>query len=263
MDRLAETVNRETLRVRFEEGILFAQIHRPHANNTINGKLVAEFAETIGAYRDRLRVLVIEGLPEVFCFGADFQEMSESPDPSDAERSHDPGALYDLWQDIAHGGFISIAHVRGKANAGGVGFVAACDIVLCEEKSVFSLSELLFGLMPACVLPFLIRKIGFAKANYMTLMTNPVTAREAMEWGLADACAESTDLLLRKHLSRLRRLDKEAIVRYKRYMGLLSDFTRQAREPALQANLEVFLDGRNRESIARYVATGQFPWEKA
>ena len=95
---------------------------------------------------------------------------------------------------------MSIAHVRGKANAGGIGFVAACDIVLADSAAVFSLSELLFGLMPACVLPFLVRRIGFAKANAMTLSTQPVGVQVAREWGLVDAFEENSDNLLRKHL---------------------------------------------------------------
>lgn len=263
MGQLTSVGQRESLRIRYDDGVCFAQIHRPHANNTINAELVEDFRDLLEEYQGRLRILVIEGLPEVFCFGADFGELSESTAARESLRGHDPGALYDLWQAISEGEFISIAHVRGKANAGGVGFVAACDVVLCEESSVFSLSEMLFGLMPACVLPFLIRRIGFAKANYMTLMTNPVTAREAVSWGLADGCAENTDILLRKHLSRLRRLDQVAITRYKRYTRRLSDFTRLSREAALEANLEVFSDSRNRQSIARYVATGQFPWENA
>nr|WP_269820011.1 enoyl-CoA hydratase-related protein [Bacillus velezensis] len=42
----------------------------------------------------------------------------------------------------------------GVANAGGIGFVAASDIVIADDTAVFSLSELLFGLFPAMVLPF-------------------------------------------------------------------------------------------------------------
>jgi len=62
-----------------------------------------------------------------------------------------------LWLRLATVRTVTISHVRGKANAGGIGFVAASDIVLADETAQFSLSELLFGLYPACVLPFLIR----------------------------------------------------------------------------------------------------------
>jgi hypothetical protein len=91
-------------------------------------------------------------MPEVFCFGADFKEIQKNFENKNQPGQQDPEPLYNLWLQLALGPFITIAHVQGKTNAGGVGFVAACDVVLCDEKAVFSLSELLFGLMPACVL---------------------------------------------------------------------------------------------------------------
>jgi len=123
---------------------------------------------------------------------------------------------------LATGPYVTIAHVRGTANAGGVGFVAASDIVLADETAQFSLSELLFGLYPACVMPFLIRRIGFQKANYFTMMTKPISAMLACEWGLVDAVEPVSEVLLRRHLQRLRRLSKTAIRRYKTYMSRIS-----------------------------------------
>ncbi|HJY84397.1 MAG TPA: enoyl-CoA hydratase/isomerase, partial [Candidatus Binatia bacterium] len=156
---------------------------------------------------------------------------------------------------------VTISHVRGKANAGGVGFVAASDIVLADESAQFSLSELLFGLYPACVLPFLIRRIGFQKAHYFTLSTQPISARQACEWGLVDACEAQSDVLLRRHLQRLRRLSKTAIRRYKTYINHISVPLQDFRSPAIAANREVFSDTLNLQAIARYVEHGVFPWE--
>ncbi|HET8798558.1 MAG TPA: enoyl-CoA hydratase/isomerase, partial [Thermoanaerobaculia bacterium] len=162
----------------------------------------------------------------------------------------------------ATGPYVTISHVRGKANAGGVGFVAASDIVLADESAQFSLSELLFGLYPAVVLPFLIRRIGFQKAHYLTLMTQPVAARQAHEWGLVDAIEPQSDALLRRHLQRLRRLSKTAIRRYKSYMGRLSGPIVDLKGPAVAANREIFSDPANLAAITRYVERGLFPWEK-
>ena len=255
----------ETLNVRFDEDICTIQIHRPDANNTINNQLIEEFTDILNWCDDHAKIVVIEGLPQVFCFGADFKELENSLDnPLDNNgQSQNPGPLYDLWLKLANGPYITIAHVRGKANAGGIGFVAACDIVLCDEQAVFSLSELLFGLMPACVLPFLIRRVGYPKANYMTLMTQPVSAAQAQEWGLVDAVEANSNNLLRKHLLRLRRLSKPGILRYKRYMNNLRDELVGSKQKALDANVEVFSDKDNLNKIVRYVKTGQFPWEGA
>jgi polyketide biosynthesis enoyl-CoA hydratase PksH len=254
--------NFETIRVRFEEDICYIQIYRPDANNTINDLMIKEFAEVLAVCENATKIVVVEGLPEVFCFGADFKGIQKSIEDNTQNLEQNPEPLYNLWLQMTTGSYITIAHVRGKANAGGIGFVAACDIVLCEEKAVFSLSELLFGLMPACVLPFLIRRMGFSRANYMTLMTLPITAKLAHEWGLVDAYEENSENLLRKHLLRLRRLSKTGVSRYKRYMSNLDEILVKSKPKALEANIEVFSDQINLGKIVQYVKTGQFPWEE-
>lgn len=250
----------QTIKVRFQGPVCFLQLHRPEANNTINNQLIEECYQVLALCEESITVVVLEGLPEVFCFGADFQGMRELM-ATGQQSEQNPEPLYNLWLKLATGPYITVSHVRGKVNAGGVGFVAASDIVIADETAQFSLSELLFGLFPACVLPFLIRRTGFQRAHYLTLMTQPVTAQQAHAWGLVDAYDMQSESLLRKHLLRLRRLSKRGISRYKRYMSGLHDFLLQSRSLAVGANQEIFSDPRNLEGIFRYVETGQFPWE--
>lgn len=246
--------------VRSEGELRFLRLCRPETGNAIDARLIDELARALDeAQRAQARIVVLEGAPEVFCVGADFGAFDPARPAPAAEA--DPAALYELWRRLALGPFVSVALVRGKVNAGGVGFVAACDIVLAEEKAVFSLSEMLFGLLPACVMPFLVRRIGLARANALTLGTQPLPARQAEQWGLVDACEENAENLLRKHLLRLRRLARPAIERHKRYMGELDELIGRARGPAIRFNLEAFADPVNRAQIGRYVSTGRFPWE--
>ena len=254
----------ETIKVQFQDSICYLQIDRPEANNTINGRFVAECNHVLSACEQSATVVVLSGSPEVFCFGADFKAIASSsrqahdqPDPNDG-----PEPLYDLWLRLATGPYVTVSHVRGKANAGGIGFVAASDIVLADETAQFSLSELLFGLYPACVLPFLIRRVGFQKAHYFTLMTQPIPAKQACEWGLVDVCETQSEALLRRHLQRLRRLSKASIRRYKTYMGRISMPLQDFKSPAVSANREIFSDVVNLQAITRYVEHGLFPWEK-
>lgn len=258
---IAEALPYQTLRVRAAQDVCFIQIHRPDANNSINDRLIEEFTAALDRCSPEIKVVVLEGSPEVFCFGADFKGLQQSFQDTGRPAVMDPEPMYELWRRLASGPYVTIAHVRGQANAGGMGFVAACDMVICDDKATFSLSELLFGLMPACVLPFLVRRVGFARANYMTLMTEPIAAKTALEWGLVDDCAADSGNLLRKKLLRLRRLSKSAIYRYKRYAQHLDDTLEAAKSKALEANVEVFSDRANLQKIARYVSTGQFPWE--
>lgn len=254
-------MNYQTINVRFQDAICFLQIYRPEANNTINDLLIEECRQVLDLCEESITVIVLEGLPEVFCFGADFQGIHDDMTGGEGRSARGPEPLYDLWLKMATGPYITLSHVRGKVNAGGIGFVAASDIVLADRTALFSLSELLFGLFPACVLPFLIRRIGFQKAHYLTLTTRPISIQEAYTWGLVDAYEEQSESLVRKHLLRIRRLSKTGISRYKRYMNRLNDSLYQSKPLAIEANNEIFSDSRNIEGIIRYVETGQFPWE--
>lgn len=253
-------MNYQTIKVRFEDRICFLQISRPEANNTINQILIEECHQVLAMCEKSINIIVLEGLPDVFCFGADFQEIHKRMASGKLDKQ-DPTPLYDLWLKLSTGPYITIAHVRGKVNAGGVGFAAACDIVIADQTVQFSLSELLFGIYPACVLPFLIRRCGFQKAHYLTLMTQPIGIQQAQTYGLVDAYEPNSENLLRKHLLRLKRLQKIGILRYKRYMNILNDSLLQFKSLAVESNQEVFSDPHNLELIYRYVQNGQFPWE--
>lgn len=250
----------KTIKVRFEECVCFIQLNRPDAKNTINALMVEECNKAIDLCSSEIKIIVMEGLPDIFCFGADFNNEI-SVNANQQQEEYNPESLYNLWMKMANGPFVIIAHVRGQVNAGGVGFVAASDIVIADNSAVFSLSELLFGLYPAMVLPFLIRKIGFQKANYLTLMTKPVTVQKAYEWGLVDAYHEKSSNLLRKHLSRLKILPKEGIKNYKKYMGSLNNIILEAKKEAIKANIEIFSDPQNVKMIRRFVEKKIYPWE--
>jgi polyketide biosynthesis enoyl-CoA hydratase PksH len=249
----------ERVQVSQEGSVCRLRLYRPDAANAIDTAMISECRDVLTRCRDSTTVLVIEGLADVFCSGADFAAIAAG---DGAGMGGDPGPLYDLWLDLATGPFVTIAHVRGETKAGGVGFVAACDIALADETARFSLPEMLFGLMPACVLPFLIRRIGPQKAHYLTLTTAAISAAEAVSWGLVDACDRQSDELLRRHLLRLRRLSKTAVARYKRYLADTVPGPAAWRTEALRANREVFSDPRNRGAITRFVRTGEFPWEQ-
>lgn len=253
-------MNYQTIEVSLQDKTCFIQFHRKQDGNTINGRMIEELLQVLEQYRAIATIIVLEGSPEVFCLGADFKDISSKLKAGE-QIDNNPEALYDLWLKLVTGPYITISHVRGKVNAGGIGFVAASDIVIADETAKFSLSEMLFGLYPACVLPFLIRRIGAQKANYMTIMTQPFSATQAYEWGLVDAYSDKSNSLLRKHLLRLKHLSKTSIERYKNYTSKLDRNLFECRKLAIDCNHEIFSDNENNKAILRYVDHGKFPWQ--
>ncbi len=247
----------ETLVAETVDGVCTATLTRPQAGNALNARLVGELAQVVAGCEaaDGPSILVLAGSADIFCIGGDFQATAASDAPED------PEPLYDLWFRLATGPFVSLAVTRGRVNAGGVGLAAACDIVLADNTARFSLSELLFGLFPACVLPFLTARVGPQKAHYMTLTTQPISAAQALDWGLVDALGDPVEDVLRKHLLRLCRLEKPAIARYKRHRAEDPGHLTASRPAAVAANRDLFGDPQIRAAIRRYVTEMKFPWE--
>ncbi|GGD19259.1 enoyl-CoA hydratase/isomerase [Aureimonas glaciei] len=253
----------ETLKVATSGPICRIAFDRPDAGNAINAVLVAEFTAVLRSLAAEngpdgvpVTVIVLEGGRDVFCAGGDFEVVAAEGDAGD------PEPLYALWQALAEGPFVTIALVRGRANAGGVGFVAACDIVIAEPSARFGLSELLFGLFPACVLPFLIRRIGHQRAHFMTLMTRQIGASDALASGLVDILCDDAEIELVRNLARLTNLGKPAIARYKTYMATCRGDPGADKAAALAANRQVFADPDVVAGIRRYVTEMKFPWEE-
>ncbi|MBO0344289.1 enoyl-CoA hydratase/isomerase [Roseibium sp. CAU 1637] len=252
----------DTLAVTIGKGLCRISFDRPEAGNAINDQMIRELTQVLnicvcdaGSDGKPVSIVVLEGNAEIFCAGGDFQAVSDSG------AAGDPEPLYEIWRLLSEGPFITISVVKGRVNAGGVGFVAACDIVIAEQRATFGLSELLFGLFPACVLPFLVRRIGHQKAHYMTLMTKPVSAHDAAASGLVDVVAENADAALRQHLTRLQHLNRQAIASYKCYMASCSGNPERDKVAALTANRTFFSDPSVVAGIQRYVSELKFPWE--
>jgi 3-carboxymethyl-3-hydroxy-acyl-[acp] dehydratase len=251
----------KTIRVNNEGDICYIQFDRESDKNTINQLLIEECLFALKQCRgSSIKIVVLKSSRDIFCNGADFNEML-SIHRNNGDSNHNPEPLYQLWEQLSFGPFITIAQVRGIANAGGIGFVSACDIVLADESAKFGLSELLFGVFPACVMPFLLKRVGYQKAHQLTLMTKPINVETAKQIGLVDDYEIDVDRLLKLHLRRLTCLSRPAIKRYKEYMSEIHSLVHQAKQSALKANQAIFSDKENLQAIFRFVETGQFPWE--
>lgn len=254
-------MNLSTLNIEIDNKICYIQIFRPNDKNSINKEVIEDLNYVFEKYVTEITIFVISGTKEFFCNGSDLNEVNkdnkESQMTGESERN-----LYNIWLKMLSGPYIVISHVKGITNAGGIGFLAASDIVIADDTATFSLSELLFGLYPAMVLPFLIRKIGHQRAKYLTLITNKISVQQAYSWGLVDAYDKNSDLLLKKHLMRLKCLRKDAIYNYKKYMNKITDsLENEIADIALNENKKIFLDEDNINSIKRYVEDGLLPWE--
>lgn len=249
----------KTVNIRKEATTFRMQIDRPEARNSLNGELMADLdaALKMGEADPAVQVVVIEGLAEVFCTGMDFDAATQGD-----SAAMNPDDYYQYLVRMSCSSKVIVALVSGKVNAGGMGLVAASDLVLAGEGATFGLSELLFGLLPACVLPFLIRRIGFQRARWLSLTTKPISAAEAYRIGLADEVGKDPERLLRRQLTRLTCLSPSAVGRLKSYMDDLWIMRAQTRELAVATISSLMEDPEVQGKIRRFVTEGVYPWQR-
>ncbi|MGV8346536.1 enoyl-CoA hydratase-related protein, partial [Pseudomonas aeruginosa] len=84
-----------------------------------------------------------------FCAGADLNWMKKMAGYSDDENRADALRLAEMLRAIYTCPKPVIARVQGDTYAGGVGLVAACDIVVAVDTANFCLAEAKLGLIPA------------------------------------------------------------------------------------------------------------------
>ena len=240
-----------------------ARIARPDQANSINSTLLSELhmALDLAEAAPDCRTVILEGLPGLFCTGMDFHEAAEVDAPST-----DTVGIREymrLLKRFTLSPRIVICRVDGRVMAGGVGLVAASDIVIATDRARFTLSESLWGLLPCCVIPFLMRRIGYQKTYFLTLTTRPLSAEEAHSIHLVDELTNDLDDTLRKLTLRLNLLDDRVILDLKHYFQAIAGITPEVEQTAIQEITRLASQPHVQRNIANYVREGRLPWEKA
>lgn len=107
--------------------------------------------------------------------------------------------------------------VEGGVSGGGVGLVAACDLVIASSAASFALPELLLGLIPAVVMPVIAERIGPARTRWLALAGETLTVDVAHRLGLVDERSDDATLTLAARLKRLLRASPAAVARLKQH----------------------------------------------
>ncbi len=162
--------------------------NRPEIHNAFNSTVITEMAALFGelANDNELRVIVLTGEGKSFCAGADLNWMREVVKQSIDENLAESNALADLFYQLYTFKLPIIGRINGAAIGGGTGFVALCDIAVAAESAKFSFSEVKIGVVPACIGPYVIRKMGEGKARELFITGERMIADRAHEVGLVN-----------------------------------------------------------------------------
>jgi polyketide biosynthesis enoyl-CoA hydratase PksH len=208
-----------TLSVRRAGKLATLTLDRPDAHNAIDRTMLNELHAVLDAVEadPGIRALVIEGKPGLFCTGLDFM----APSNSGGEIEESARLYFRALRRFTTIPKFIITRIEGRVQAGGVGLVAASDFALASPDATFRLPEVLIGMIPANVLPFLVRRTGTHKAYLLSLTADQLDATRAREIGLIDEVSPALDTAQRRLLIRMDRIPEKTIASLKQYMALM------------------------------------------
>ncbi|RME28767.1 MAG: enoyl-CoA hydratase/isomerase family protein, partial [Candidatus Zixiibacteriota bacterium] len=161
---------------------------RPKIHNAFNATVIDEMSDVFNriAADESIRVVVLTGEGKSFCAGADLNWMRAVKEQSFEVNLAESNRLADLFYQIYTCKRPVIGRINGAAIGGGTGFVAVCDIAIAARSAKFSFSEVKIGVVPACIGPYVIRKMGEGKARELFITGERMTAERAHEVGLVN-----------------------------------------------------------------------------
>lgn len=237
-------------------------LNRVENRNSINALLLEELHQELDQVEKNaaFKLIILKGQQGLFCTGMDFQEVVQNLSTIDTS-SQFASSYQNLLKRFTTLPKIIISVVDGQVMAGGVGLVAASDLVIATSKSQFTLSEALWGLLPANVLPYLIRRIGFQKSYLMTLATQTMCASDALIFHLIDELSDEPEAILRKYILRFARLNEQTIRDIKNFFRKLWIVDEKMEQTAIQELTRLIKEPRIQNNIKQFVESGKFPWE--
>ena len=233
-------------------------LNRPEHQNTINPALLADLTTALAGAEANpdCRLVVLAANGPVFCAGLDVAAAA-------GRRPGESGGrvFLDLLKRLSGFPKVIATVVDGKVLGGGVGLIAATDFVFATPESTFALPEMLWGLLPCCVLPYLIRRCGAPFAQTMTLSTLPVDAPLAWQRGLVDQVVPDPEVALRALGYRLSKVDPRTIRTGKRFLSDLTGVDSATEEFVLTEFAGLMGSDVVAERMGGFAADGRAPWE--
>jgi methylglutaconyl-CoA hydratase len=171
-------------------------LNRADVRNAFNDQLIAEisaaFADVEASADTRVVVMAARGA--AFCAGADLNYMRAMAGFGHAENHADALKVARMFHAVHSCSRPVVARVQGDAYGGGVGLVAACDIVIAADSVNFGLSEVRLGIVAATISPHLVRAMGARQAARYMLTAEKFTAVQARALGLVHEAVKEREL---------------------------------------------------------------------
>ena len=182
---------RPSLQLTITHGVAVVVLDRPERSNAFDLAMALEISQVVDRLReDDVSVVVVRGAGKRFCAGGDVTSFLGSDDPV--------ASLHQL-AELAESGLRGLGElpkpvvvgVHGAVAGAGLSFVLNADVAVASRSTTFVAGYPAIGLTPDAGVSWLLpRVVGQQRALRHLLGNEPLTADDALAWGLV---AEVTD----------------------------------------------------------------------
>lgn len=180
----------ELVHLEVAERVATITLDSPHNRNALSRRLVSELRahlETVAA-DDTVTVVLLRSSGRVFCAGAD---LSEAANDGMEEGARAIVALQRLVLTMPQA---VVVELLGAVRAGGIGLVAAADVVVAADTATFALTEVKLGLAAAIISVTVFPRLTPRAASWAVLSGEVFTGADAVPMGLVTRAVPADDL---------------------------------------------------------------------
>lgn len=208
-----------------KNGIAILTMNRPQARNAMSGPMNQALQKTLAEaeHDPEIKVIILTGAGKGFCAGGDVKGMAASHEGGARQATLDEAIHSQRMNQRATAGKLfempkpTIAALPGAAAGAGLGLALACDLRVMADTAIMTTAFARVGFSGDYGgTYFLTQLVGAAKAREMYLLSDRISADEALRLGLTNWVTPA-DQLMDKAMEIATRLANGPTVAY-RYM---------------------------------------------
>ena len=223
----------------------------PHNRNALSRALVQGLFDGLGRAEqdDSVKVVLLRSADRVFCSGADLSEATGEGMAEGAKR------IVELQRRIVASPKPVVVRLDGPVRAGGIGIVAAADIVVAAPAATFALTEVRLGLAAAVISLTVFHRMSSRAGSRAVLTGETFDAARAFEWGLVTEVADDVEAAVDALLTDLRKGHPQGLRESKRVVNaeLLDRLDRRGGEMA-ELSASLFGSDAAREAMLAFLS---------
>lgn len=241
-------------------------LNRPDIHNAFNEVMIQEVIDCVGAVNemDDIRIVILRGRGKSFCAGADLNWMRGVANYSFEQNYKESLNLSKCFFTIYTCKKPTIAIVHGAAIGGANGLLASCDFAFADDNTTFSLSEVKIGVVPACISPYVTKRVGEYGARELMLTGRRIKGKEAEHFRLVNKSlpAEELEQHVMSVIELLRTSGPKAMTQCKTLIYNICNIETldQARESTARMIAEIRASEEGQEGMAAFLEKRKPKW---